>query len=257
MYMRTVTIVVLVIILVATIYLLLSCYRSSRIDRDKLKNLHKKEIEDLTQEIETLKSKCADDLKKSDEDRKKLQLNYDNSIAKSQETIATLQDFLKQGDAYFLTVSRLEWFERLKTLRYRSPADINTRFIYRILIYLGYSEPGFEQNVSVAVPLENLTWNLTADWIVYDIDNGERGIPLFIVRSIGPTQSIDSSVIAQARMMAFALGVSTYVVTNGDDIKVWQGSLSTASLPIVEGNSAAMAKCWKELEATLAMQRFA
>ena len=91
---------------------------------------------------------------------------------------------------------------------------------------------------------------------MYDVDNGERGIPLFIIRVIGPSQPIDDSVIAQARMMAFALGVSTYVVTNGKQVKIWEGDITRSSLPVVDGVITAMRECWPGIESALAMEAF-
>ncbi len=107
-----------------------------------------------------------------------------------------------------------EWIQSLPTRFYESEIAVEIKFVFPLLMYLGYSPDEVKIRYPVTVQAGTQSIDCTADWIV------KRKSEKMIIEVKSPNVSLGDSVKRQARSYAYALGISKYIITNGRQIIV-------------------------------------
>lgn len=108
----------------------------------------------------------------------------------------------------------------LVRIQYNDKVEINTRLIYRLLIYLGYADHALEQNAPVTIQANQTKVNATLDWLIYRLDRGQKTRPCLCIHTLEPNFPIDQAVIDQSRSLAFGKNAPHYMICNGDRLLV-------------------------------------
>jgi len=116
-----------------------------------------------------------------------------------------------------------EWFRSAADAQYRNEIEVEVKFIYPLLRFLGYSS----QSVSVRVPVEVYVGRQQvkgeADWVLWDkLTDPSNPRAIAVIEAKAYTQSLGDQVQSQARSYAFGLNASTYAVTNGQRLLIFR-----------------------------------
>jgi hypothetical protein len=95
--------------------------------------------------------------------------------------------------------------------------EVETKFVFPLLRYLGYKESNMAMRVPVPMQEGSSKTMREADWVVWD----ENGNALVVVEVKAPNVSLSETVAKQARSYAFRLGAPAYITTNGKEIEVF------------------------------------
>ena len=109
------------------------------------------------------------------------------------------------------------------TREYLSEIEVEVKFIYPLVKFLGYSSDEFNLRKNVALKMGSQEAVGEVDWVLWDRGGaeGERK-PHVIIEAKAATRALDESVVAQARSYAFALGAPYYLVTNGRELVLYR-----------------------------------
>lgn len=113
----------------------------------------------------------------------------------------------------------LRWCREVELASYSSEIEVEIKFIYLLMRFLGYEISDLRTRVSVEVPVGRQKVAGIADWVVF---NHSQGKPFLVIEAKEPNQQLNSSVQEQARSYAFALNAPFYMLTNGRDIIVFE-----------------------------------
>ena len=143
---------------------------------------------------------------------------------------------------------RIRWLESLATRQYLNEVEVEAKFIYPLVRYLGYSDDRFTLRQSVAFMMGSQEAAGEADWVLWHHrPEGRERKPFVIVEAKAPTQNLDDSVVSQARSYAFAMGAPYYLLTNGRQLMLYKRGVEMDER-ILAVDSANFAQNWKTLE---------
>ncbi len=111
---------------------------------------------------------------------------------------------------------RLQWIQELPHHRYRNEIEVEVKFIYPLLRFLGYTANDLQIRVAVPIQVGRGIQNSTADWVILKNDH-----PCFIIEAKEDQQGLNDKVLGQARSYAYGLNLNRYVVTNGKTFQIW------------------------------------
>jgi hypothetical protein len=111
---------------------------------------------------------------------------------------------------------RPQWVESLPHNLYRNEVEVEIKFIYPLLGFLGYSANDMEVRVNVPIQVGRQIALPVADWVIK-----KEGKPFFVIEAKRRDQPITNEVLAQARSYAYGLNINLYVVTNGNDFQIY------------------------------------
>jgi len=123
---------------------------------------------------------------------------------------------LKVVSASALDGLRLQWLAELPHHAYRNEIEVEVKFIYPMLRFLGYDANDLQVRVSVPIQVGRQTQTPAADWVIL-----KNGRPFFVIEAKKDDQSITEEVLAQARSYAYGLNLNLYVVTNGRVLEIY------------------------------------
>ena len=140
------------------------------------------------------------------------------------ETIGELKGNLDQAKDYYSQQQLWDWFGSLPSAQYRNRLEVNTRFVYRFLQFLGYPDAALRQDVPADIQADTINVRGHLDWLVHNM-NGINTLTLgkacLAVRTLEPGSLIDELIVSQVRSCAFAEDVPLFVVTDGTRIEVY------------------------------------
>lgn len=136
---------------------------------------------------------------------------------------------------------RETWFHEIRTNQYASELEVETKFIYPLMRYLGYSAQDLRMRAPAVVRVGRQNINGEADWVVTR-DNK----PVMVIEAKNQYQPLDAEVREQARSYCFAFGVPKYVLTNGRELQVHQRGVES-DLMIFECGVNDLYQKWNEL----------
>jgi hypothetical protein len=223
---------------------------STQAERDKLIAEHTSELEDLIAEY-TSQIENAEQSFQS-----KLLMARQQYLEKAQQFEAA-QEAFKQAMNKYTDCSRLDlerWFQELERTMYKNEIEVEVKFIYPLLRYLGYLNNEIEIRTPVTIQVGREHHTVEADWMVRKHVHGIAGAkPVLVVEAKAPSQSLDSSVQAQARSYAFGLNVDTYMIVNGINLCLFRRGVTHDAL-VLECSIRDIAKQWPQIEQLIGAQ---
>lgn len=194
----------LLILLVAVVRQYRARERFWRARMDRQSTQHTKDVEELNRQqqiaIEALETTLR---------------QRDDWITRLTHSLQYLLAQMLRADEYYKRQSRVRWTSTLGFARYADKAEVNTRFVYRLLLYLEYPDYAMEQNAPVNIRADLTMVETTVDWLIWSVNGTERLAPLMFIYTVEPGVDIDDVALAQAHSRAYGVGVPVYGVTNG------------------------------------------
>lgn len=111
------------------------------------------------------------------------------------------------------------WCKEVSTEIYSSEIDVEIKFVYLFMRFLGYNMSDLKTRVPIEVPVGRKKVVGIADWVVY---NHQSGRPFLVIEAKEPNQQLNTLVQDQARSYAFGLNAPLYLLTNGKEIVVFE-----------------------------------
>lgn len=179
----------------------------------------RRHIHALEEKIMELQEKHAAEISGLQEEHaaeiNELREKHKEEIEKYAAEISKLQEKAKER---FL----MEWLHEVMTVRYRNEIEVEVKFIYPLLRFLGYRNEQIRvrENVSILVGSEERS--IEADWAVYSMDSR----PILVIEAKAPETPLDNRMIKQTRSYAFALGAPLYLLTNGKELRIFEYGVS-------------------------------
>lgn len=130
---------------------------------------------------------------------------------------------IRQLRAKILEEQRQAWLKRILTLNYANETEVELKFIYPLLRFLGFSEDQIHLRVPVQIPAGRHMISGEADWVV----DAPSGSPRFVIEAKASQVPLTEQTMAQARSYAISLGIPLYVLTNGKAIQVYERGVNT------------------------------
>lgn len=112
------------------------------------------------------------------------------------------------------------WLKGLRSLPWSDKAvevEIEVKFVFPLLRYLGYEDKDIAIRVPVPMQEGSVKTVREADWVVWD----ENGSALVVLEAKAPSVPLGEAVAKQARSYAFRLGSPIYITTNGKEVQVF------------------------------------
>lgn len=154
----------------------------------------------------------------------------------------------KRYDARIATISRTglnavreTWFQEIQTMTYASELEVESKFVYPMMRFLGYSPNDLRMRVEAVVRVGRADIKGISDWVVYK-DNK----PFIVIEAKIPQQGLDDNVQEQARSYCFAMNVQLYVLANGKEAKLYQRGVGFDELAF-QSTTADLPMKWGEL----------
>ena len=150
--------------------------------------------------------------------------NNQAQVARLIGTIDKLEGDLARGTDRYNQQQLWDWFGSLPSAQYQNRLEVNTRFVYRFLQFLGYPDAALRQDVPADIQADTINVRGHLDWLVHNM-NGINTLTLgkacLAVRTLEPGSLIDELIVSQVRSCAFAEDVPLFVVTDGTRIEVY------------------------------------
>lgn len=112
---------------------------------------------------------------------------------------------------------RESWFTEIQIATYASELEVEIKYIYPMMRFLGYGLQDIRMRVEVIVRVGRNDVRGIADWVVYKDSH-----PMIVVEAKAVQQGLDANVQEQARSYCFALNVPMYLLTNGREVKLYK-----------------------------------
>jgi hypothetical protein len=116
-------------------------------------------------------------------------------------------------------IQRDRWLESLEKPSWGADAcevEMEAKFIFPLLKFLGYDERDMRMRIRTAVQEGRLDTTIEADWVLLE---GKDHIA--VIEAKAPRQSLNSRVVEQAKSYAIRLNAPVYIITNGYEIAVY------------------------------------
>lgn len=143
----------------------------------------------------------------------------------------------------FLAV-RNEWFLEIADANYNSELEVEVKFVYLLMRFLGYGINDLKMRVSVEVQVGRQRASGIADWVVY---NEKMGKPFLVIEAKEPNQLLTSAVQEQARSYAYGLSAPLYMVTNGKEVRIYERKIDS-DLEVISFLTKEIAQNWYQME---------
>jgi hypothetical protein len=114
---------------------------------------------------------------------------------------------------------RLKWFDEIIVASYNNEVEVEIKFVYPFMRFLGYEIGDLKTRVSVSVPVGRQKVTGIADWVVF---KNQLEKPFLVIEAKEQNQKLNGAVQEQARSYAYALNAPFYMLTNGKEIFVFE-----------------------------------
>lgn len=148
-------------------------------------------------------------------------------------------------------VSRNEWLRSIVDTTYRNEVEVEIKFIYPLMQFLGYEDKELQVRVPVAVQVGRQQVAAEADWLVTD---SQQGRPTIVIEAKEPNQQLNGAVCEQARSYAYGLKVPTYMITNGNRLQIYQRGVVDDQC-VVDCTMQELASSWDIIEQAIGRPR--
>jgi hypothetical protein len=113
------------------------------------------------------------------------------------------------------------WFELIERRAFESEREVEYYFVVPVLEQLGYAE----DDIAIGYPVQMYEGvkkvNKEADCVLFDGSTRSKDSALLIIEAKKTERTLTEDAVGQARAYAMWLTTPYYLVTNGDDIRVY------------------------------------
>lgn len=163
-------------------------------------------------------------------------------LQRQEETIRALRSDRER-------IAREEWFDSLAHASYRNEIEVEVKFIYPLVQFLGYEDSDVQLRPPVDLQVGREAKRKEADWVLW---KSLDGVPqaCVVIEAKKPSEVLEGAVQAQARSYAFGLDAITYVVTNGHELKIFQRKVQN-DVCVVDCTVDELAEAWPDISRTM------
>lgn len=138
-----------------------------------------------------------------------------------------------------------QWLSAIAKAGYRNEVEVEVKFVFPLLQWLGYRPDQIDVRVPVSVQIGRQQVSGEADWVLWGQNRTGRRARA-IIEAKAPIQPLDETVQDQGRSYAYALKCSLYLLTNGKQIQVYRRNIADddclLDIPVSE-----LGRHWEEL----------
>lgn len=139
------------------------------------------------------------------------------------------------------------WFEEVQGNHYSNELEVEAKFLFPLMRYLGYSANDLRMRVTTTIRVGRQDANGIADWVVYQNEK-----PVLVIETKEPKQALNQEVQAQARSYCFAMNVPAYLLANGREIQVCKRGVES-DLLVFQCETEHLSSKWGELRRVAGM----
>ncbi len=146
-------------------------------------------------------------------------LKYDagrKTIIFLENKLNKLKKQLEDAEAFVVRKQLRDWLQELASAEYSNEIEVEVKFIYPFLRFLGYRNYEMRLRETVTAFFGRQLFTGVVDWTVRSW--GSK--PILVIEAKSPSVSLDRSVEEQARSYAFVLGAPLYMTTNGRELRI-------------------------------------
>lgn len=169
-----------------------------------------------------------------------------NKYYKTNKDKADLQSRIKIMEENANLDSRNQWFKKITKNEYRNEIEVEVKFVYFFVKYLGYKNRDIQIRVPINMRAGRQELKVVADWVIFN--NASK--PVFIIEAKEPSQIINDAVIQQARSYAIGLNVPFYVITNGKNLLIYKRGIEQ-DICIINCDVISLSSVWENIEKIL------
>jgi hypothetical protein len=171
----------------------------------------------------------------------------EQALAKSTTRFEAQVKVLEQNA---LQALRDEWLRGIGKGQYNNEIEVEIKFIYPLLQFLGYGRDDFQIRVPVSVQVGRQRNKGEADWVIWHRDSKNQRRAVAVIEAKRDDQPLDISTQEQARSYAFALNAPMYVLTNGRRVRVFRRGVQNDTC-IVDCEACDLMGTWNVVEGAL------
>jgi len=121
-----------------------------------------------------------------------------------------------------------EWFRGIVDTSYRNETEVEVKFVYPLVRFLGYSNQSVDVRVPVEVRVGRKQIRGEADWVLWDrLTDPDHPHAIAVIEAKAFAQPLDNQVQSQARSYAFGLDAPTYAITNGQRLQIFRRGIQS------------------------------
>ncbi len=142
-----------------------------------------------------------------------------------------------------------EWFSSLSNTIYMNETEVEIKFVYPLVKFLGYADNDIRVRAPVSIKLGREDKQVQADWVLYK-QVLDKSLPFAIIEAKTAGHSLNREVQLQARSYAYGLDVALYAVTNGTEFILYKRNIGQDSC-VVNCTVQNISDFWAEIEEAL------
>lgn len=144
-------------------------------------------------------------------------------------------------------ISQESWFEDVQAKAFASEREVEIRFVVPLLEQLGYDEQDRADGFPVDIVVGVRKTRAEADFVLFDGSRREVGNVLLVVEAKSSGKRL-SDHVAQARSYAMFLHSPYYLLTNGDELRVFlYRSPIEADVEVYRGHRSTLRESFSDL----------
>lgn len=145
-----------------------------------------------------------------------------------------------------------DWFALMSSRSFESEREVEYNFVMPLVEKLGYVEADQSIGHSLITHQGSKKIKTEADIVLFDGGDRAPAKALVVVEAKSPKKKLTNDAIGQARSYAFVLTTPLYVVTNGEEVRVWRFAGGFASdVQLLDFRRSELKERWSELFAVL------
>ena len=166
------------------------------------------------------------------------------SLASAQSQLSTFRTELERLKSDTRVAALEEWLAQIATAGYRNEVEVEAKFIYPMVQFLGYYGRDIQLRVPVSFRAGRTSITGEADCVLWR--HGSVRPPSVVIEAKAESQPIGDEVQEQARSYAFGLGAKYYILTNGRQVRLFELNIDRDPC-LLDCRVEQLAECWDRL----------
>jgi hypothetical protein len=231
-------------------------------DLERLAQAHRQELEEQRQAqrraLEELQAQHENTVAQINNNHRleieRLQSRHQRELAEQQKLAVAARPAPVDLREEQRKLSRRQWMDGLSKVPYRNDVEVDVKFVYPLVRFLGYDLDGFSLQVPLDLRLGRQTRTGQADWVLWRNNGaGDDHAARAIIEVLSPSQELDEAVQEQARALAVGAGAPFYLLTNGKRIQLFRRDMRADQL-LIDCPLAEFPECWPQIHDLLGVR---